>query len=487
MSLDTLTSPSQAASSSGEVLPRKRSLAWLLPVGLLLGFILILALLFGERLLPAQEVKTAPVITLRLAANQTTELPTPSSVKTNGPNKEPTSGRPGRMLFQASGWVEPDPYTTYVPTLINGVVDQVHVLEGQHVKRGDLLATLVNDDAKLNLREAQIKVTSLQAQITAHCTGNDIVAAETKEAQKKISALQARLEELDDNLKRLRQLPEGAVSRQQIAQAQFAKNAQESLVDEARAKIGLLEARSKQIDSERIAMESRLSELKTAQERAQLAMDRTQIKSPLDGIVLHLHAAPGKKRMLDMDDPKSAVIVELYEPNKLQARIDVPLTEAAGLMPGQYVEMVSDLLPDAVFKGKVSRITGQADLQRNTLQAKVSIENPDSRLRPEMLLRGKFFAIQGRSSEGSSTSLPSSSGNSQRLALFVPEQALVNDSAVWVVTPDQTAELRQLQLGRESREGHRRVLDGIRSGEQVILPPHEQLSAGSRVKIISTH
>ncbi|NIP97960.1 MAG: HlyD family secretion protein, partial [Akkermansiaceae bacterium] len=87
----------------------------------------------------------------------------------------------------------------------------------------------------------------------------------------------------------------------------------------------------------------------------------------IDGIILHLHAAPGKKRMLTADDPTSALIVELYDPQKLQARIDVPLSEAAGLRVGQPVRLSTDLLPDARFNGEVTRIVGEADLQRNTL------------------------------------------------------------------------------------------------------------------------
>lgn len=66
MSLDDLTNQTSSDQpSSGTSPKRKRSLTWLLPAGLLLGFVLILTLLFGERLIPAAEVNTAPVITAR--------------------------------------------------------------------------------------------------------------------------------------------------------------------------------------------------------------------------------------------------------------------------------------------------------------------------------------------------------------------------------------------------------------------------------------
>ena len=40
----------------------------------------------------------------------------------------------------------------------------------------------------------------------------------------------------------------------------------------------------------------------------------------------------------------------------------------------------------------MTRILGEADLQRNTLQVKVSLLQPDPKLRPEMLCRAKFFS-----------------------------------------------------------------------------------------------
>lgn len=481
MSLDDLTNQiSSDQPSSGTSSKRKRSFAWLLPVGLLLGFVLILTLLFGERLIPATEVDTAPVITVR--AGESAQLETPSS-----PSESPAAltGK-GGLLFQASGWVEPDPYTVYASTLINGVVSKVEVLEGESVKKGDLLATLIDDDARLDLQEAKQKHLSMEKRIVAHCAGLEIVAAEIAAAQRKIEALESVLDEARDNYSRISQLSEGAVSKQQLVQARLATEKQIAMLAEARAGIPRLEAQRVQIEAERDTMSATLSELSTVQERAQLNLDRTQIKAPIDGIALRLHAAPGKKRMLDMDDPFSAVIVELYDPNKLQARIDVPLNEAAALSAGQSVELVSELLPDRLFEGTVTRISGQADLQRNTLQAKVAIKSPDLRLRPDMLVRAKFFALSNQP-DGENANGSAAQTSSGRLSIYVPEKALVSDSKVWVVSPNHTAESRTVTLGTETRDGHRLVIDGLRSGESVILPPHADLEDGTRITTSNTH
>lgn len=480
MSLDIL-SKSHSDNRAENVIAtrRRRSFAWALPFGLMVGFLAILALLFGEKLRPALAVKTAPVITIRAATSAPPGGEEESRLESG---RRVETGARGDLLFQASGWVEPDPYITFVPTLTNGVVDEVHVLEGQKVEKGELLATLIDEDAKLDLREAERKYASLEKKITAHCNGFDIIEAQIEAARRKTDAVKTRLREARDTLNRLEQLSAGAVSRQQLVQARLAVEREAAMLAEAEAEIPRLRAQLTQLGSEKESMLAGLDELETARDRAQLALERTRITSPMDGRVLHLHAAPGKKRMLNMESEKSAVIVELYDPQKLQARIDVPLNEAAGLFVGQPVELLSEILPETTFSGRVTRITGQADLQRNTLQAKVQIDKPDDRLRPDMLVRAKFFSVASKGKV-----VGEGAGSGDRLALYLPAEALRDGGTVWVVTPGATAERRQVRVGDEVRDGHRLVKEGLRSGETVILSPPDQLEEGMRVEANPTN
>ena len=472
MSLEDLKNISSTNSEGATQIKRKRSYSWLLPVGLLTGFLLIFALIFGDRILPAIPVETTPVTTIR-SGNGASQI---SEAKSN--TAKPISGKKGQLLFQASGWVEPDPYITFASTLLNGVVNKVHVLEGQKVHKGELLANLIDEDAKLDLKTAERNYESYKKEIIAHSVGFKIIDTEIASVQRKVEAIKTQVTEARDTFSRLSKLSSGAVSQQEVVKARMALERHVALLAESQSIIPNLEAKKAQLKAQKESMEANLETLATARDRAQLALKRTRITSPIDGVVLQLHAAPGMKRMIDMDSPTSAVIVELYDPNKLQARIDVALSEASALFVGQPVELVSDLLPDQTFTATVTRITGQADLQRNTLQVKVRIDKPDSRMRPEMLVRAKFFAVT-RAKDSEQGGTPSSSG---RLALYVPEQALVSDTQVWVVSPESKAELRTIKLGKDARDGHRLVLDGLRSGESVILKPHDQLKEGARVK-----
>lgn len=213
----------------------------------------------------------------------------------------------------------------------------------------------------------------------------------------------------------------------------------------------------------------------------QLALNRTRITSPIDGIVQQLHAAPGKKKMLGMDNPESATIAILYEPDSLQARIDVPLEQAASLFVDQAVWIRSNFLPDTRFRGKVTRIVGEADLQRNTLQAKVALLETDPRLRPEILCRAEFLA------SGDGSTQAATNGSAGSLLLFVPASAVQDQSGdkaqVWTIAAGRdVVEPRTIRLGNEKRKDHLQVLEGLRPGERVVVNPPADLQESERVK-----
>lgn len=443
--LDSLT-----RSASPEAKPPRRTPAWLVPAAVLTGFALLFLALFRDRLLPAPTVETALV----LATPGDTETPAAAT---------------GDLLFQASGWIEPDPLPVKATALVDGVIDSVHVLEGQRVAKGDPLATLIDADARLALaaaeQEHRMKVAARDAQVAA------IASARKKyeSARSIVEAARTLQEEAADQHARISELGEGAVAESEIVSARLRLNrerlqtlAAEAISGEAESEVARmeLEAKVKDAEAEAAAVEV---------DQAKLALERTRILSPLDGRVLRLLAAPGQKKMLGMDDTDSSTIAILYRPDHLQVRVDVPLADAAGLSVGQPAKIRCSLLPDQVFSGEVTRITGEADLQRNTLQAKVRILDPVDQLRPEMLCRVEFFG--------------SSSGGGQAggsLATWVPQAAL-NEGSAWVHDPDTNrVAKRAVQASTESRDGFVRVLDGLRPGERVVLSP-QGLRDGQRV------
>lgn len=446
-SLDSHSRPAAGLPSA------RRVPAWAIPLAIAAGFAVLFLALFRDRLLPAPDVEVALVMAT-----------TPDPV-----NVSSAPAASGKLLFQASGWIEPDPLPIKATALIDGVIDTVHVLEGQQVAKDEPLATLVDADARLALAAAEQKHQMLVATRAAQIAS---IAAARKKLESARATEQAALtlqEEAADQHSRLSGMRKGSVSESDVVSARLRLERERLQSTAAEADSGTAGAEITRMELDTKVREAEVGAAAVEVEQAKLALVRTRIVSPVDGRVLRLFAAPGQKKRLGMDDPDSSTIAIVYQPDKLQVRVDVPLADAAGLSVGQQAKIRCSLLPDKVFTGEVTRITGEADVQRNTLQAKVHILDPIDSLRPEMLCRVEFL--------GNATASASANGS---LALWIPEAALA-DNAAWVCDPEsQRVARRAISATAEKSDGFIRISEGLRPGEHVVLSPRN-LRDGQRV------
>ncbi len=435
--------------------PAKRRLGvWLLPLAIFLGFALLFALLFRDRLLPGKEVDVVPAVGIE----ETIVAPeTPKATD--------------KTLFQASGWVEPDPLPTKATALTDGIVDEVHVLEGALVKKGDLLATLIDEDSRIERDAMAAKLAEMKASFDAHCVGTQIAIRKMDAGKAMLKVAEANAEEASDKLSRYGVLSEAAITGDERLSVRLDHRRRIAEVDLAKARIGETAEELTQIAYEILAIQAQIKGAELDLEKAELAYKRSRIHAPADGRILSLKAAPGAKKMVGMDEEDSSTIAILYDPAHLQVRVDVPLADAAGLSVGQPARIRCNLLPDEVFEGIVTRIEGAADLQRNTLQAKVRIAAPSDKLRPEMLCRVEFLEAP-RAASG----VVSAMG----VAVYVPATAL-RDGKVWICDVDSLRAERRDVVSSEVSEGLIRVDSGIRPGEWVIADP-SGLSESQRLK-----
>jgi len=472
--------------SSGENIPSPRpsffrkNLAVIftaLPLGILF---LTLIYLFQDFFLPAEKVEVARVVT----------LPTEKSAAP-GVRNEPADKAPFQadVLFQASGWFEADPLPVRATALVDGVIESVEVLEGEAVKAGQVIARLIDDDARLALETARADLQAAQARLASSRADLDLALASRETARAAIATAEARLSELRDLAKRANQLGDDTLPEQDIAQANLRVETQEARIRELKARLKGEQAAVEKARQAVQLQESLVDRTESEVAIRKLAFDRTRVRAPMEGVIQSLHAAPGRKKHFMGENPESATVALIVDPDSLQARIDVALAEAGRLRTGQAVLVTSEFLPEATFEGIVDRIVGEADLQRNTLQAKVRILNPDPRLRPEMLCRAKFLDARPGSerqppAEPGIENRPASTGG---LSLLVPENALLNRSGeepgVFAVGPDgKRAVFRPISTGSLRREGFVEVNDGLRPGDRVLLNPSSSVQDGDRIQ-----
>ena len=386
----------------------------------------------------------------------------------------------GSLLFQASGWIEPDPFPVRVTSLYSGVVKEVHVLEGQQIKKGEVIATLIDEDARLVIAEMNAKHSQSIAEEAIIEADLELANAGLEAALSKVSKDEALLQENNDTVDRMSSLPKGAVSEQAFYQAKLGLKRQIAELSSSNSEVRQQRALIKKLRETLVAQTKKTEIFSVQKQKAELDLKRTKITSPINGIILRLLAKPGSRIMLDMDDKDAAAAAILYEEGKLQARIDVPLSEAAKINLGQMVEITSSILPEKVFRGRISRILGEADLQRNTLQVKVSLIDTHPRLRPEMLCRAKFFGMSTHNKEDSS-----------QFKIFINKDLFKigsedsnSEKELWVISNNgKTCEKRRVSIGSTIRGQYISVAQGLLAGEAIILNPPEDLENGDRVEI----
>ena len=478
----------------------------------------------AEALRPATPVTVAPVVFERQQAGQ-------DAAPADGEQPGQPARRGNGTAVQAAGWLEADPFFIAATALADGVVAEILALEGERVERGDVLARLVDADAKLALARAEADVRAKQAAVRmaeadlaaassdwdnpverdrAVASGRASLAeteAELAQLPALIAAEQARLERVQEELNRARQVyAQVASSELEVILLEKSAAAQEATVQSTRRREAILEARRDLQTAElaaaernarlRIgerraldaataslaAAEAALAQAEAARDEAQLRLDRMTITAPITGYLMRRLKSPGDKVILGMDDPHSSHVAHLYDAERIQARVDVPLADAANVFAGQRCEVVVEVLPDETFAGEVTRITHEADVQKNTLQVKVKVINPSPLLRPEMLTRVKFLPDR-RAGAGAG----GAAANGESVVL-VPEAGIDRGGAaprVWVVRDRRGGRgvVRPADVSIiDEREGWISVRGELRPGDLIAIEP-AGLSSGQRVRM----
>lgn len=485
--------------------PRRHVLTrYVLPAGLLLGFLSLVAWASWDLVFPPRPVTVVPVFSTTAEVRQG-----------------------GTPLFQAAGWIEPRPTPVRAAALAPGVVEELLVVEDQPVTRGEAIAELIKDDARLILERAEADLELRQAELDEADAA--LKAADTRleqpvhleaslgEAEAALAKLKTQLKNLPFELRRAEAdheaLQKSAESKQAAkgVVAGIAIDIAVSEADAARALVEELKHRAESLETELAALTARRDALKTqlklladeqkakgeaearvkaAQARvaqgkvalaeAKLQLERMTIVSPIDGRVYRLIAHPGTRvgsGVTQMQGHDGSTVVTLYRPDSLQVRVDVRFEDIPQVSLNQPVEIDNPSLPEPVM-GHVLFVSSEADIQKNTLEVKVALTDPPPVFKPEMLVDATFLAPEqhDRSTE-----------RSQEVRLFVLQQLIQRDEGdayVWVADQSTgTARKTSIQTGAVGSNGLQEVTAGLTAASRIISSGSDGLQDGDRIAV----
>lgn len=264
-------------------------------------------------------------------AASTERLPVPAAVAASVPEA-------GDTVLTVSGYIVNRERIEVSPRVLNQV-KWIGVKKGDHVKKGQIIVRL--DDAEQSARIAE-----LDGQI----------------AVAKVALELAR------------------VNYARVMALRKSQNETQAREDEARLAVERAEAQIKQLDG--------------ARAMAQVWLDWTVIKSPIDGVVLEKLADPGElvsPQSFGGTRGPSTALLSMGDPNDLQVEIDVNEGDLAKISMNQRCRVSPEAYPDKIYSAHVAEIAPEANRQKGTLQIKVQIEKPDRFLTPELSAKVEFL------------------------------------------------------------------------------------------------
>ena len=194
---------------------------------------------------------------------------------------------------------------------------------------------------------------------------------------------------------------------------------------------------------------------------ANLELDYTRIRAPIDGVVSERYIKIGTT--IRVGDP--AFKVTSFDP--LVAYMHVPEREYRQIRAGQPVAIDIDALAGERIFAEVTRISPVVDPQTGTFKITIEISDEERRIKPGMF--GRMSIVY----------------DVHENVLQIPRSAVIEDrgdETIFVVENGEAVR-RVVQTGYGS-EGMVEITDGLSDDDEVVTVGHVGLKAGAKVKVI---
>jgi membrane fusion protein (multidrug efflux system) len=259
-----------------------------------------------------------------------------------------------------------------VTPLVSGPVAKVLVLETQQVKAGDPLVVIDDADAKIAVAQAEAALGEATRKVQGYFANDSALggqvsarSADIARANAMISSAQSDLERAKTDMDRREALvASGAVSGDELTaahnrydQAKSALLSAQASRDQARASLvqaqGSRKVNTALIDGGDISASPEVQAAQAKLDAAKLALARTTLRSPVDGIIGRKNVQVGQQVAIG----KPLMVVVPIQAAYVDANFKEVQLEKVAI--GQPVELTSDLYGDSVkFHGKVRGFSG---------------------------------------------------------------------------------------------------------------------------------
>jgi HlyD family secretion protein len=371
--------------------------------------------------------------------------------------------------ISSNGKVEPiAPFV--VRAQLDTFVERVRVVEGQAVKKGQLLLELNVKEVAAQLAEAKSKLLRAEDDLrAAKAGGRTDDAARTAGALATAVAQRDRLQRNHDALERL-------IAGQAATKDEQAANDLD--LAKAQSEVTRLTAAKQEFDRG-VKLDANRAELQVEQAQSEVAalaekVSNGRIVAPADGT---LYSLPVKAS----DFVKTGdLLAEMADLRKVRVRAFIDEPELGGLEPNQPVKITWDALPNRTWIGRTQVIPKQV-VQRGTRsvgELLCEVDNEKLELLPNINVNVRINSAE----RANALTVPRGAVESEaeRRFVFVVKAANALD-----VGNQAKLEKREIHVGIADATNYE-VTSGLRQGELVALPGDFELHDAMAVRVMNT-
>ncbi len=308
-------------------------------------------------------------------------------------------------LVTASGEIKPKNYINIGANAI-GNLTELLVKEGDHVRKGQLLAKIEDVQPEADVQAQKATVASSEADSSAAEAG-------LKAADENLSTMKAGLDRDHADLSRMKAdldraaalFKENLMAQQDFELKKFTYQAQEAAVKESEARITQARAQREQMAAQLASSQRHIAMAQANLVRVNDVLSKHSSYAPLDGVVTNLPVRVGETVVPGLQNQSGTLIMTIADMSLITAEVKVDETDIVNVSLGQSAEITIDAIPNQTFKGHVTEIGNTAILRSTGVAASqsaissqeakdfkvvVALDNPPDEIRPGLSCTAKI-------------------------------------------------------------------------------------------------
>jgi HlyD family secretion protein len=252
-------------------------------------------------------------------------------------------------VVTASGEIKPKVYVN-VGAILQAKITHLYVKEGDHVKQGQLLATLDNiqPSADVAMTDSMLNASRMDA---------DAARAAVNTAEADLNQAKAEHERATLDYNRNKALYDS----QLISKADY--DTKKAAYDTATAQLGQAKAKLAQAKANLDSAQGHIGQNAASLRHASDVLSKTEYRAPFDGVITNLPVREGETVVPGIQNSPGSTLMTVADTSLITAEVKVDESDVVNVQLGQPAEVTIDAIPKKKFRGTVSEIGGNAVLR----------------------------------------------------------------------------------------------------------------------------